>query len=111
MVILYPAGWIADKFHPFRIYVILFGIGLFSSIGQCIWIFWDFGHNWNLYLLLILNMAFLPIFTVRDLVSGPMFMRLLPKERYGQFCSANDMIRAFAMMGGAIVHRMGDRRP
>jgi hypothetical protein len=33
----------------------------------------------------------------------PMYMRILPKSRYGQFCAANAMIRSFAIIIGGLL--------
>jgi MFS family permease len=101
-IILYPAGWIADKLHPLRVYLVLLAVSILNSVVQSVWIIWDFGHDWNLYVLVLISLIFLPVSTVRDLASGPMYMRLLPKERYGQFCSANGMLRAFITIFGTL---------
>lgn len=45
-----------------------------------------------------LTLVVLPIFQINDASGLPMYMRLLPKDRYGQFCSANAMVRAFAII-------------
>ena len=47
-----------------------------------------------------------------------MYMRLLPKEKYGQLCSANAMMRSLAMVFGSVLagqfmdslHYLGDYR-
>jgi hypothetical protein len=40
----------------------------------------------------------------------PMYMRILPKSRYGQFCSANAMVRSFAIIiGGLLIGLALDR--
>src|SRR5262249_20694156 len=45
----------------------------------------------------------LPIFRLLGTAQSTMAMRLLPKEQYGQFCSANDMIRSGVMMFGSVL--------
>jgi hypothetical protein len=40
----------------------------------------------------------------------PMYMRILPKSRYGQFCAANAMVRSFAaIIGGLLIGIALDR--
>ncbi|RPI61989.1 MAG: MFS transporter [Planctomycetaceae bacterium] len=101
--LMYPAGWIADKFHPVRVYYVLFIVSISKSVLEGVWIFWDFGPMGNFYYMIILSFGFMPFYAVRDLAAGPMQMMLLPKERYGQFCSANGMFRSLVMIGGSIV--------
>jgi hypothetical protein len=46
----------------------------------------------------------LPWGTLAAASEAALFMRLLPQDRYGQFCSANAMIRAIALIiGGTLV--------
>lgn len=98
----YPAGWLADKYNPIRVYYISVLICLFSNVAQCIFIFRDFGPATNLVVLYCISLFFMPFSAVQGAAEIPMYMRLLPKERYGQFCSANDMLRSFAMFFGSI---------
>ncbi len=99
----YPAGWLADKYHPVRVYYYLTFVCCLSPILQCIFIFTDFGPHGNLVFLYAVSLAFLPMGSLRNAASYPLFMKLLPKDRYGQFCSANAMIRSLAMVFGTVL--------
>jgi len=101
LFLMYPCAWLADKWHPVRVYVILTIVQFFQPLAQCIWIFTDFGPAGNLWGQYVIAVAILPISAVQAAAELPMYMRLLPKDRYGQFCSANAMIRAFALMFGS----------
>jgi ABC-type maltose transport system permease subunit len=46
-------------------------------------------------------MAILPVGQIQATTEIPMYMRVLPKDRYGQFCSANAMLRSLALMIGS----------
>jgi maltose/moltooligosaccharide transporter len=98
----YPAGWLADKYHPIRVYMFAALVCVVSNMAQCIFVFRDFGPSRNLVVLYGITLLFIPFNNVRDAAEIPMFMRLLPKERYGQFCSANVMVRSLAMIVGSI---------
>ncbi|MCY3020836.1 MAG: MFS transporter [Planctomycetota bacterium] len=102
LIIMYPSAWLADKWHPVRVYILLSVIHFFQPLVQCIWIFTDFGPQGNLLGQYIISVAILPIGAVQAAAELPMYMRLLPKDRYGQFCSANATIRAFAMLLGSV---------
>jgi Na+/melibiose symporter-like transporter len=99
--IMLPAAWLADRFHPVRVYVVLTIVQFLNPLAQCVWIFHDFGPHGNLVGQYILAIVALPIAAVQGAAELPMYMRVLPRDRYGQFCSANAMIRAFALMFGA----------
>src|ERR1044072_3900852 len=62
--------------------------------------------------LYIVDFTFMPMKLVTDPAELPMYMRLLPKDRYGQFASANAMVRAFVLIfssaaAGAFIELMG----
>ncbi len=102
LALQYPAGWLADKYNPIRVYMISTLICLFSNIAQCIFIFRDFGPATNLVLMYCMALLFMPFNAVSGAAEIPMYMRVLPKERYGQFCAANAMLRSLAMIFGSI---------
>src|ERR1041385_1175998 len=61
----------------------------------------------------------MPLGLIAEAAELPMYMRLLPRDRYGQFASANAMVRAFAriflsVLAGAFIASlapwMGERR-
>ena len=49
---------------------------------------------------ILLSLIGLPIGIVAGASEMPMLMKLLPQERYGQFCSANALVRGLAMAIG-----------
>jgi hypothetical protein len=49
---------------------------------------------------LSLSAANLPFAVLTEAMMIPMYMRVLPRERYGQFCSANALLRSFAVIIG-----------
>jgi maltose/moltooligosaccharide transporter len=98
LALLFPAGWLADKYHPVRVYFVCSILQFVFVLSQCVWVFHDFGPEGNLRLYAILTFGFLPIMTLLGAAEAPLLMKLLPKEKYGQFCSANAMVRAAAVI-------------
>ena len=98
-----PAGWLSDRFHPLRVYLAANLWFMLSAVAQCVWIFHDFGPRGNLLFLYITGLTFMPLKLIAEAAELPMYMRLLPKDRYGQFCSANGMVRALAIIAGSIL--------
>ena len=100
--IQYPAGWLADRYNPIRVYFAAALVCAFSNVSQCIYLFHDFTPATNLAILYCIYFLFMPFIAVLEAAELPMYMRLLPRERYGQFCSANAMLRSFAMIFGGL---------
>lgn len=98
LALIFPAGWLADKFHPVRVYLVASCLQFLFVLAQCIWVFTDFGPRGNFLLYAGLTFCFLPVFTLQGAAEAPLLMKLLPKEKYGQFASANAMVRAFAVI-------------
>ena len=99
----YPGGWLSDKFSPVRVFFVVLCVNVLSPLTQCIWCFTDFGHDRNWWLLVILNCGTQAINIAMWAAYQPMGMKLLPKARYGQFASANAMMRALGMAVAAAI--------
>jgi len=104
IVLLYPAGMIADRFHPLRVFIAGWSLTLFFTPIMIAFLF--FRHLFSTPDAIRIWIALLVIAGPLRLLAAasemPMFMRLLPKERYGQFCSANSMIRSIMFTIGGI---------
>lgn len=106
LLLQYPAGWAADRWSPVRVYVIATLWSLLGVCCQCVWVFVnldDYYPNGNLTYMWITSLLFMPIGAIQNAAELPMYMKILPKERYGQFCSANGALRSFAMIYGSIL--------
>lgn len=105
LILLYPAGIIADRYHPLR--VLLVSTVLQACIGPISITFLFTRHLFTdhaaLLMLVALSFSSLPIVTLHAASELPMFMKLLPQERYGQFCSANALIRSVGLMIGGLL--------
>lgn len=102
MVLLYPAGILSDRFHPLRVLLVALAISfLMAPLGIAFIFMHDrFTLHTAQMIYIGLSAITLPIGTLAAAAEFPLIMKLLPQERYGQFCSANAMIRSFALVGG-----------
>lgn len=98
-----PAGIISDRYHPLRLLLVsMTGITFMGLVGF-IYLFHDFTPA------AVLNITYVQV--VISLVIGitygttniPTAMKLLPKERYGQFSSADGMIGSLAVIFGGFL--------
>ncbi len=101
LLLMYPAGALVDRIHPLRaVLLCLIGYNL-SSLAMLV-----FARGLVSYAVLsCFGVVLTAVFTV---AKTPMYMRLLPKDRYGQFASAAALISSaaiiiFSYAGGAFM--------
>jgi len=97
LLLMFPLAWVVDILHPVRVYVVAAIANLLSLLAQCIWIFADFGPAGNLTMLYVISFVFMPIGIAQGAAELPLYMRIFPKSRYGQFCAANAMVRSLTL--------------
>ncbi len=106
--LFFALGPIVDRFHPLR--VVLAGFVTMLAAALCSFFF---VHGQTSFLI------FMIAYTVASSVywggNASLMPRLLPRERYGQFCSANAMFAACAMVAapfcaGLLLDAMKDYR-
>jgi hypothetical protein len=81
-----------------------------SPIGL-IYLFWDFTPHTVLWITIVMTCVSLPVNVLYVAAALPMYMKLLPQERYGQFGSADAMIRSittiiFGVLAGVFIDWM-----
>ena len=108
MLALYiPLGWLVDKFHPLRIFI----IGALLIIAANV-----FGYFWCYDYISFYIVCFLVSCTymLQNSSELPLTVRLYPPEQYGQFCSAAVMVRSVMLIvantgAGAFIDLFGYR--
>ena len=99
------SGWLADRYHPIRI--VIAGV-----IGNCIilpiqltWVFWQPDPNVVFYILAAWTICCTaPIGALLSIMDPPLAMRIFPRDRFGQFCSAQAICRSLAgIVAGVLV--------
>jgi MFS family permease len=97
------SGWLADRYHPIRL---VLASSLFNFVVLCplglIWLFWIPSPTvvfWYFMATTVLLGA--PNGALSLVGDPPLLMRLFPRSRYGQFCSANNLWRSIGFAGGA----------
>ena len=96
-----PLGWIVDKFHPLRIFI----LGGFLIIAANIFgFFWC--HDYTTFFIVTFMIS--GTYVLQGASGLPLTVRIYPSEKYGQFCSANAMIGSIVLIvanagGGAFI--------
>jgi hypothetical protein len=102
-VLMYPAGIISDRLHPLRV---LMWASIALLVIQPLWLvflFYDFSPTVSHGLFIAITAISAPAIALYLAAELPMYMRILPKSRYGQFCAANAMVRSFAIIIGGLL--------
>jgi MFS family permease len=96
MFLTYPAGWLADKFHPLRICMVS-GLLLIPAYFAC----FLFLRDYDSFVATTWATSILSTIYIAALI--PTHVSLFPREKYGQFASANAMLRSGAVVAGGFV--------
>ena len=101
-ILLVPAGYLVDKKHPVRLGLIsLFAAAVLMPFDALFML--DLSHRGALILMIILQAVNLPVGTIYQATQMPLNMRVLPSSRFGQFCSAMNIVRAaFILVAGIL---------
>ena len=102
MLLTYPAGALGDRFHPLRVLLWTKAINIFVLPFSLVWLFFDFSPEVAFKISLSLSAINLPFAVLTEAMLIPMYMRVLPHDRYGQFCSANALLRSLATIIGGL---------
>lgn len=104
MVLLYPAGIYADRAHPLRVLLLATILQvitgpLFIVLAMTKPILTP--HTVSIVYIVLVFLT-LPVGTLYRAAELPTLMQLFPRDRYGQFCSANALIRSLALIVGGL---------
>ncbi len=103
MFLIYPAGMIADRFHPLRLMVWMeSAIVVLTPLGL-IFLFTSFSPEVNYWILFVFALLNMPLSLLYQATLMPLYMRIFPREKFGQFCSFNAMCIASVSAIGGIV--------
>lgn len=104
MILLYPAGVLSDRVRPIR--VLLTATTLQALVGPLIITFAmmrpGMAIETVMWISVCISAVSLPINTLYSAAELPTLMTLFPQSRYGQFCSANALVRSVALIIGGV---------
>ncbi len=106
VAVLIPfSGWLADRFHPLRIVIAGYLMNLFVTLpASLLWLFWHPGAHLAFWVWAGLSVGLIaPATALLGVYDPPVFMVVFPRSRYGQFCSANAMLRSVAGIVGGVI--------
>ncbi len=95
MILAYPAGWAVDKWHPIRITLV---VVVPLTLAQ----FFAFFFLKDLRTYILLQGGTLVFSALFNAGGVPILIKIFPKDKFGQFCSCNGMVRSTARMIGGV---------
>jgi MFS family permease len=98
------AGSLVDRWHPVRMVLYASLWAAVTGFNSLIWLVADTPAPHVLFWVMLCSVfAWAPFSAVTQSAAAPREMILFPKDRYGQFCGAQALVRsAGTMVGGAI---------
>jgi len=102
-LLLYPCGILSDRYHPLRTLIAAQIALLLLMPWWLLFVFVNMNPTAVLWVYIIITALIMPMQTLYTAAELPMYMKILPPERYGQLCSANAMLRSLIQGAGAIV--------
>ena len=102
-----PLGYIVDKFHPLRIYLIG---GIMVILANVFGYFWCYDFNSFMVVCFLVSGTY----ALQGSSFLPLTVRLYPEAQYGQFCSAAVIVRSTTLIianvgAGACIDHFGYR--
>ncbi|MBL8029561.1 MAG: MFS transporter [Fibrobacteres bacterium] len=99
-IVMLFTGWLADKYHPIRIVMIglLFFLVIVMPVSM-VWFFWQPSQQSAYYFwMFLMGGLTAPALALIQMNDPSMFMRVFPRDRYGQYCSANALLRSLSLI-------------
>jgi Na+/melibiose symporter-like transporter len=98
------AGTLVDKWHPVRVDMYLHAYGTFFTFGGLIWLFAEAPPSQVYFWVGIVGGVFSAVMSAMQSTAGlPQLMILFPKDRFGQFCGAQALVRSAGTMIGGLI--------
>lgn len=107
MGVILLVGYIMDKIHPLRVFLFSGFIVIAANI-------WGYFFTTDYASFFAVGIAISVVYAIQNVSQGPVFVALFPPEKYGQFSSANAMLRSLLLIfanyfGGLAIDYFGYR--
>ncbi|MDD2706842.1 MAG: hypothetical protein PHV34_02440 [Verrucomicrobiae bacterium] len=103
-VCLVFVGGAIDKWHPVRVYAYFSPIGVAIALNSCVWLFADGCPSAILFFCSVMGCVLFSCssITMQQVAALPRALALFPRDRFGQFCGAETLLRSVAVMCGGV---------
>ena len=91
--VIFVMGFIVDRFSPMLLY-------LFSTVPILAANIWGYFFTTNYSSFFVVGIAISVVYAIQSVCGAPLGVMIFPKEKYGQFCSANAIVRSILLILG-----------
>ena len=100
-----PIGFLVDKFHPLRIYMAAAWLIVITNV-------FAFFFCYTYYTALLFSILLCVVYVLQSSSTLPLVIRLFPKDKFGQFSSANALCKSIMLIvcnavGGWFIDLLG----
>lgn len=103
MLVASAGAVLIDRWHPVRVFVIGMLFSVLLPLLYCQWLFFTPPPRIFWMVFVATNICFSFAINFRAIANMPMLMRIYPKSRFGQFCSAQSMLRSGMVLTASLV--------
>lgn len=101
--LMYPMGALVDRLNPIRMMLIAQVGCIFAFSTKLVFLFFDFSPAVTFWVYAAAVGVAIPMTVANTVATLPMQMRIFPRGRFGQFCSANAMCGAVGTTIGGLL--------
>ena len=102
LLAMYLASIYIDRWHPLRVTVYVAVFGVVGNFMNWKWVFISLPGEYFFWLTLGVGVVTAFAGAIGSAGNMPLFYRLFPKSRFGQFCSAQAMVRSVFGLGAGV---------
>lgn len=102
-ILMYPMGALVDRLNPIRMMLIAQAGCVLAFSTKLIFLFHDFPKELAFWIYAAAVGVAIPMTVANTVATLPMQMRVFPRSRFGQFCSANAMCGAVGTIVGGMM--------
>jgi maltose/moltooligosaccharide transporter len=99
---MYVSSIYIDRWHPLRVTVYMTLFSIVGALTGIVWVFVTLPGNYFFWLSLASGTIETFFGALGAASSMPLFMRMFPQSRFGQFCSAQSILRSFLCLGASV---------
>ncbi len=102
-LLMYPMGVLVDRFHPLRVILVAKILVCLAMSAQFVFLFYEFAPATAFWVYAAVVAVAIPMGAADTAASLPMLMQIFPKDKFGQFCSANAMFSCVGIIVGGLL--------
>lgn len=101
--LLLPFGFLIDRYHPLRMIRIACSLLVLIAPLSLVFAFGWVPREWAFTVWVATSIIGAPVTALYTASEMPIYMKILPRDRFGQFSAATALVRSLALMIGGVL--------